>query len=140
MMAAVSTTAPSAAAEPAAPVAPPAPTAAEPAAAEPVARQVGMMYVVMQSYPDRETARRAADFLVARGVPCDVVHSPSGVALRDWYSAVGLQAFPHTAHGPALQTYLQQLTALGPKFSGKVYNQFLPQPYIWRADSDAPRP
>ncbi len=139
MMAAVSTTSPSAAAEPTAPVLPA--TAAEPAAAaEPVARQVGMMYVVMQSYPDRETARRAADFLIRAGVPCDVVHSPSGVALRDWYSAVGLQAFPRTAHGPALQTYLQQLTALGPKFSGKAYDQFLPQPYIWRADSDAPRP
>ena len=118
------------------PVAPPAPV--EPAA--PAARQVGMMYVVVQSYPDRETARRAGDFLNRSGVPCTVVPGLSGFALRDWYSVVGLQPFARGDRRPAVQTYLQQLTALGPKFSAKVYNQFQPQLYTWRPDSDAPRP
>ncbi len=137
MMAAVSTTAPSAVEPPAAAAAEPAPVAT---ATEPPARKVGMIYIVMQSYPDRETARRAGEFLNRSGVPCTVIPGLSGFALRDWFSVVGLQPIDRSARGPALQTYLRQLTALGPKFSGKAYNQFQPQPYTWRPDSDEPRP
>ncbi len=140
MMAAVSTDRPAAAPEPP-PAAPATAATPEPAApVQPAARQVGLMYVVMQSYPDRDMARQACDFLNHAGVPCDVVLSPSGVALREWYSVVGLQSFPRSAHGPAMQAYLKQLTALGPKFSGTAYNQFQPQPYTWRSDSATPRP
>jgi hypothetical protein len=121
----------------AAPVPDPAPDVAP---AEPPARQVGQMYVVVQSYPDRETAQRAGDFLNRSGVPCTVIPGLSGFALRDWYSVVGLQPFARGDHRPAVQVYLRQLTALGPQFSAKAYNQFQPQLYTWRADSDAPRP
>ncbi len=98
------------------------------------------MYAVVQSYPDRETARRAGAFLNRSGVPCTVVPGLSGFALRDWYSVVGLQAFARGDHSAAEQAYMRQLSALGPKFSTKVYNQFQPQMYTWRADSDTPKP
>jgi hypothetical protein len=149
MMAAVSTTAPTAAATPPSPptlvtsqVPTAAPVVVQPSATppEPVARQAGLLYAVVQSYPDRETADRAGDFLNRNGVPCTVIPGLNGFALRDWFSVVGLQGFPRGDHAAALQNYLRQLTALGPKFSSKVYNQFQPQLYTWRSDSDVPRP
>ena len=147
MMAAVATTGPAAPTAAPSPVAEPAPVApvatARPAPAAPAVpptRQVGMMYIVLQSYPDRETARRAGTFLDRHGVPCTVVPGLNGFALRDWYSVVGLQPIDRSARGQALQTYLEQLTALGPQFSAKAYNQFQPQPYTWQVNSDAPRP
>ena len=36
-------------------------------------RQSGLIYVIMQSYPDKETAEKAADFLTRIGIPCTVV-------------------------------------------------------------------
>ena len=152
LMAAASTAGPAGVPNPAAPTAvvspqpsaltasatlPPEPTAVP---AEPAPRQVGMMYVVIQSYPDRETAVRAGEFLNRNDVACTVIPGLSGFALRDWYSIVGLQPFARGDHRPAVQEYLRHVTALGPKFSAKVYNQFQPQMYTWRADSGAPRP
>ena len=133
-------TRPAAVPEVAAPAAATLPPEPAPAPAEPAPRQVGFMYVVIQSYPDRETATRAGEFLNRNGVPCTVIPGLSGFALRDWYSVVGLQPFARGDHRPPVQEYLRHLTALGPKFSPKVYNQFQPQMYTWRADSDAPRP
>ena len=119
----------------------PGPLAADAGPAEPVTRQVGQMYVVIQNYPDRETADRASEFLSRSGVPNSVVPGLSGFALRDWFSVVGLQPFARGDHRPAVQTYLQQLTDLGFRFSPtKAYDRFQPQLYTWRADSDTPRP
>ena len=144
MMAAVSPTPPAkiapTPATPPTPAAAPLPAPADDVAAEPPARRAGLMYAVVQSYPDRETARRAADFLDRKGVACTVVPALSGFALRDWYSVVGLQPFPRGVHGSAVQNYLAQVTQLGQAFSTKSYNQFRPQLYTWRADSDVPRP
>ncbi len=110
------------------------------APAEVPARQVGLMYAVVQSYPDRETADRAGEFLDRNGIPCTVVPGLAGFALHDWCSVVGARPFARGDHGPTEQAYLKQIVALGPKFSKKAYNQFEPQLYLWRADSDTPRP
>ena len=142
MMAAAGPAAPSPAVAPA-PLMRPAATAVVPVAAVPVAeppapRQAGMMYVVVQYYPDRETSNRAAAFLTARGLPCSVVAGPAGGALGGWYAVTGQRAFPHNAHGEAVQKYLAGIAELGPKFDTRVYNQFQPRLYTWRAGTDAP--
>jgi hypothetical protein len=98
-------------------------------------RDIGMMYVVIQSYPDQELAQKACDFVNRAGVPCTLVQGLSGWAMRDWYSVVGLQ--PFKKRDPGLDEYERAITALGLKFSNKIYNQFQPQGYTWRADSDA---
>jgi hypothetical protein len=118
-----------------------APTA-PPAAADdvPFARQVGMLYVVVQCYPDRSTATRAATFLNRNGIPCDVVNGPSGFAMRDWCSVVGRQPFSRGDHTSAAQDYQRRIAALGPQFDKRAYNQFLPQLYAWKADSDIVQP
>ena len=135
---------PTAAARVAVPPLPPAPVAPMAAAdpvADPPARQVGMLYVVMLSYDDRQSAKRAAAFLNRNGVPCDVVAGPTGYAMRDWSSVVGTQPIaPRDAHSKAVQDHLQAIVALGQKFSSKTYNQFDPRLYTWKADSDVPRP
>jgi hypothetical protein len=97
-------------------------------------RDIGMIYVVIQSYDDQELAQKACDFVNHAGVPCTLVQGLSGWAMRDWYSVVGLQ--PFKKHDPALDEYEKSITALGLKFSNKIYNQFQPQGYTWRADSD----
>ena len=138
MLAAVSPTNPVA---PAADVGTPSPAAVAPAVvALPATREVGMMYAVVQSYPDRETANKAAAYLNTSGVSCTVVAGPTGFALRDWSSVVCLRPFLRTTRTADVQGYLTSIAQLGPKFSNKVYNQFQPRMYIWRADSDAPRP
>ena len=103
-------------------------------------RQPGLLYAVVQSYPDRETANAAAAFLNANGCPCTVLGGLNGFALRDWSSVVCLKGFPRTTPEAALKPYLNAITALGPKFSTRKFDQFKPQMYPWRSDSDVPRP
>ena len=101
-------------------------------------RDIGMIYVVIQSYPDQDLAQKACDFVNHAGVPCTLVQGLSGWAMKDWYSVVGLQ--PFNKHDPGLEEYERAVTAMGLKFSNKIYNQFQPQGYTWRADSDQGEP
>ncbi len=99
-------------------------------------REVGSLYVVIQSYPEEELAQKACDYLNRAGVPCSLVQGLQDWAPRDWYSVVGLQ--PFAKHDPALPEYERAVTALGQKFSRQTINQFEPQAYTWRADSQQP--
>jgi hypothetical protein len=97
-------------------------------------REIGMIYVVVQSYPDQDLAQKACDFVNHAGIRCTLVQGLNGWAPRDWYSVVGLQ--PFRRHDPGLDAYEKSAFELGLKFSNKVYNQFQPQGYTWREDSD----
>ncbi len=96
-------------------------------------RDIGMIYVVIQSYPDQDLAQKACDFVNHAGVPCTLVQGLTNWA-RDWYSVIGLQ--PFKKHDPSLDEYERAIATMGVKFSNKIYNQFQPQGYTWRADSD----
>jgi hypothetical protein len=97
-------------------------------------RDIGMMYVVIQSYPDQEMAQKACDFVNHAGIPCTLIQGLSDFAMHDWYSVVGLQ--PFKKHDPNMEDYEKSISTLGLKFSTKFYNQFQPKAYTWRPDSD----
>ena len=96
-------------------------------------REIGTIYVVVQSYPDKNKAQEACDFLNADGVKFTLVKGLSGHALRDWYSVVGLRPFKKL--DSELQEYERSLTATGLRFSSNFLDQFQPKAYVWRADS-----
>jgi hypothetical protein len=101
-------------------------------------REIGMMYVVVQSYAEQELAQKACDFMNRAGVPCTLVQGPANWAPRDWYSVVGLQ--PFARHDPAMAEYERAVKALGMKFTSRTIDQFQPQGYTWREDSDLAQP
>lgn len=98
-------------------------------------RDIGLIFIVIQSYTDPLMAQKACDFVNHHGVECTVVQGLAGWAPRDWYSVVGLK--PYRRHDPGLEQDEQALNALGLKFNRDYLNQFQPQGYTWRADSDA---
>jgi hypothetical protein len=112
----------------------PAPTVAPAPLPVKANRDIGMMYVVIQSYPDQEMAQKACDFVNHAGIPCTLIQGLSDFAMHDWYSVVGLQ--PFKKHDPNMEDYEKSITTLGLKFSTKFYNQFQPKAYTWRPDSD----
>jgi hypothetical protein len=97
-------------------------------------RDIGMIYMVVQSYPDQELAQKACDFTNRAGYACTLVQGLTAWAPHDWYSVVGLK--PYKKHDPALEEDEKAIAALGEKFSTKIYNQFQPQGYTWRGDSE----
>ena len=101
-------------------------------------RDIGMVYVVVQSYAEQELAQKACDFMNHAGIPCSLVQGPAHWAPGDWYSVVGLQ--PFTKHDPALADYEKSVKALGVKFTAHAIDQFQPSAYTWREDSDMSQP
>jgi hypothetical protein len=97
-------------------------------------RDIGMVYVVVQSYAEQELAQQACDYMNHSGVSCSLVQGPANWAPRDWYSVVGLQ--PFTKHDASLPEYERAIKALGVKFTPHPMDQFQPQAYTWREDSD----
>lgn len=122
----------------------PAPTAgASPTPPTPVvtasgklSRQVGMHYVIAQSYPDMEFAKKACDLLNKAGIPCTVEAGPTGWAVRSWYSVVGLKPFDHVQRNPELEAYKEAIETAGAKLGGaRSFNRFEPKLYKWREDT-----
>jgi hypothetical protein len=97
-------------------------------------RDIGMNYVVIQSYAEQDLAQKACDFVNQAGVPCTLVQGPAEWAPHDWYSVIGLQ--PFAKHDPALADYERKIRAIGGKFSNNILNQFDPRAYTWRENSD----
>jgi hypothetical protein len=100
-------------------------------------RQVGMHYVIVQSYPDEKVAQKAADFLNKANIACTVVPGLPGWASPSWYTVVGLKPFDHIQHNQDLEDYKQAIVDAGTKFAGKsLFNRFEPTEYKWRAQTD----
>ena len=100
-------------------------------------RQVGMHYVIVQSYPDEKVAQKAADFLNKANIACTVVPGLPGWASPSWYTVVGLKPFDHIQHNQDLEDYKQAIEDAGNKFAGKsLFNRFQPTEYKWRAQTD----
>jgi hypothetical protein len=98
-------------------------------------RDIGMIYVIIQSYDDQTLAQKACDFVNQNSdIKCTVVQGPSDWAPHNWYSVVGLQ--PFGKHDPALPDYERKVRSIGARFSSNVLNQFDPKAYTWRTDSD----
>ena len=101
-------------------------------------RQVGLHYVIVQSYPQIATAQKATDFLNARGISCTLIPGPPNWAPRGWYSVIGTQSFDHIQHNPELDAYIQSIEDLATDFAGNQrFNRFKPAPYKWTERSAA---
>jgi hypothetical protein len=102
-----------------------------------VVRQVGLHYVIAQSYANKELAQKACDFLNQSGIACTVVQGPPGWAVSNWFSVIGVKSFDHVQHNPELESYKRQVEALGVKFAGNIrFNRFEPNAYKWREEAN----
>jgi len=96
-------------------------------------RQVGLNYVIVQSYPDDAVSQRAADFLNKNGIPCTVVKLPA----YSMTSVVSLKGFDHVQHNPEMDDYRQKIETLGETFAGRrLFDRFHTQMIKWRKDQD----
>jgi hypothetical protein len=100
-------------------------------------RQIGLHYVIAQSYPEAATAKRAADLLNSAGIACTVERGLPGYAVKSWFCVVGLKSFDHIQHNPELDQYRDTIESIGTKFAGaKSFNRFEPKLYKWRPEAD----
>jgi hypothetical protein len=97
-------------------------------------RVIGLLYVIVQSYMDRDQAQAACNYMNEAGVTCTVVQGPSHWAMPDYYSVISLKSF--NKHDPELAEFEREVKTLGSKYTNRLSDQFQPQAYTWRADSD----
>jgi len=105
------------------------PQPAQPSVVGNAPRQVGLNYIIAQSYPEEKTASDARDALVTSGIPCTVE-----VGLPGWmkYSVVGSVGFDKP-HGPQYDAYIQAIQAVSTKFAGtSKFKRFEPHAYKWK--------
>jgi hypothetical protein len=94
-------------------------------------RQVGLNYVIFQSYPDTTVAQRAMDFLNKAGFPCTIEHLPGW----SWSSVVSTKGFEHIQNNPELKDYLARVQTIAEAFAGKrQFNHIDPHLKKWRAE------
>jgi hypothetical protein len=96
-------------------------------------RTIGLNYVIMQTYPDKQSAEEARDVLVRAGVPCTVEPGPVGYARMDWYSVVGIKGFGRSySNTPEYKAYIRKIEQVNKEFAGSKFKQFDPRAYKWR--------
>jgi hypothetical protein len=98
-------------------------------------RQQGLNYAIVQSYPNRETAAKAAEFLTKNGVPCTVERDLPRWPLpwKEGCAVVGIRGFGKTRDNPELEAYKRTIEDLSNKFAGgrARFNAFDPRMYQW---------
>jgi len=100
-------------------------------------RTVGLNYIVAQSYPSKETADKAAEYLCRNGVPATVVPDLPVWAFKGWFSVVSTESFDRVTRNANLDSRLKQIEQLGQKFAKtSKFNRFKPGVYKWRPEAD----
>ncbi|HSI35218.1 MAG: hypothetical protein ACAI43_19405 [Phycisphaerae bacterium] len=98
-------------------------------------RTNGLNYVIIQSYPDRDTADKAAEFLTKHGIACTVEKGlpawplpwPEGVTV------VGIRGFTRITGNADADAYIASINAASQKFAGnRGIKAFQPLFYKWR--------
>jgi hypothetical protein len=127
---------------------PPAPQGtAQPQAAPPTSsplvvhdekRQVGLNYVIVQSYPEDQLkiANEARDALIKSGVPCTVEKGPQGWVPMTWYSVIGTAGFTGSGlRSGEYEAYVKSIEAVSTKFAttpgNAKFKKFEPRPKKW---------
>ncbi len=96
---------------------------------------MGLNYAIIQSYPNKEAADKAAEFLTKNGVACTVEKDLPGWPLswKDGRVLVGIRGFAKVSNNPPLDAYKKQIMELGTKFSGRSkFDAFSPTMYLWK--------
>ena len=95
-------------------------------------RIVGMQYVLVQSYPDEEDARKACDALKKNGILCTVERNLPGWG-SSWYCVVGGTGFERTKNNPQFDQYVKAIRDVGAQFAtSSKFKKFEPRPVGWR--------
>jgi hypothetical protein len=98
-------------------------------------RSQGLNYAIVQSFPNKESAQKAADFLTTHGVPCTIERDLPRWPLpwKEGCAVVGIRGFGKTRDNPELEAYKKTIQELGVKFAGGKarFNAFDPRMYQW---------
>lgn len=97
-------------------------------------RQIGLNYVIIQTYPNEKNAQAARDLLRKNGINCTVEPPPPGWwrSRTKVYSVIGTTGFDRI-HCPEFERYIASIMKVSKQFAGHVrYNRFNPSPYLWR--------
>jgi hypothetical protein len=95
-------------------------------------RIVGMQYVVMQTYPEQTDAQAAIDALAKSGIQA-TSHQGFWPQRPTWFTVIGTTGWEHTRNNPDYQRYLQTITDVSAKFSGKSrFKAFDPMLFTWK--------
>lgn len=99
-------------------------------------RQNGLNYAIIQSYPDRDTAEKAAEFLTKNGIPCTVEKDLPNWRLpwADGCCVVGIRGFAKVLNNPALEAYKKSIMDVSVKFANgrSRFVAFAPSMYLWK--------
>jgi hypothetical protein len=94
-------------------------------------RQVGLNYVLMQSYADEKLAQQAATILIQNGIDATVEKGIPGFLK---YSVVGQIGFSRISSNPQLEAYLTKIRTISELNIKKgSYMALKPQPFKWQA-------
>jgi hypothetical protein len=106
----------------------------KPGVVEGARRTIGLNYVVVQSFPEKEKqmADEAAEYLNRAGIPCTIEKGVVGYTTAGWYCVVGTSGF-EKASGPAYTKYLEDIEKVNKMYAGKSrFKRFTPDPVRWR--------
>jgi len=99
-------------------------------------RSVGLNYMIIQSYPNKETAEKAADFLTKHGITCTVEKNLPNWRLpwNDGCVVVGIRGFAKVTNNPSLDAYKKSIMDVSGKFTSNRagFAAFAPTPYLWK--------
>jgi len=99
-------------------------------------RQNGLNYLIIQSYPTREAAEKASEFLTKHGVTCTIEkHLPNWkLPWPDGCSVVGIRGFAKVTNNPSLDAYKKSIMDVSAKFTSNRggFGAFAPTPYLWK--------
>jgi len=94
-------------------------------------RQVGLNYVLVQSYAEEKLAQQAATVLIQNGIDATVEKGIPGFLK---FSVVGQIGFSRISSNPQLEAYLTKIRTISDLNTKKnSYMAFKPQPFKWQA-------
>ena len=99
---------------------------------KPKEREVGLNYVMIQSYPEEMMAVAAAAALRQNGIDCTI---EKGVPGFFRFGVVGQIGFSRISNNPQLEAYLNKIRAISESYAKKPnsFAAFKPQPIKWQA-------
>jgi hypothetical protein len=99
-------------------------------------RSAGLNYAIIVSFPDREHADKAAEFLTKNGIACTVERDLPNwkLAWPNGCSVVGIRGFAKVSNNPALEDYKKSIMGVSGKFTTNRsgFSAFAPSMYLWR--------